>query len=83
MDKEKVSRMANLMKLLVETTGGPSKTKLIDFEAEVKEVSGFSFDEKHRLFELLTNFGIPVCAYDEGKEDWELLKTLLVKMTLG
>ena len=60
-----------------------NKLKLIDFEKDIQEVSGFSFDEKHRLYELLTNFGIPVCAFDESKEDWELLKTLLVKMTLG
>ena len=46
------------------------KTKAFDFDQKIKEVSGFNFDEKQKLYDILINYGVPVEPTDETKEDW-------------
>lgn len=46
-------------------------------------MSGFNFEEKQKLYEILINYGVPVEPADETKEDWQLLRTLLAKQTHG
>jgi hypothetical protein len=59
------------------------KKRPFDFSQKIKELSGFSFEEKSRIYEILINFGVPTVYKDENKEDWELLRTVLIKQTLG
>ncbi|CDW85165.1 f y-rich n-terminus family protein [Stylonychia lemnae] len=56
-----------------------------DFERtdHVKEASGFSLLEKNTLYEILINYGVPVISNDDPKDDYELLKVLLVKHVKG
>ena len=50
---------------------------------ETKEASGLSLNEKNILYEILINYGIPVCVTDESKEDYQLLKVLFAKYAKG
>lgn len=52
--------------------------KLEDLK-ETKETSGFTLQEKNCLYEVLINYGIPVSASDESKEDYQLLQILFTK----
>lgn len=42
-----------------------------------------SLAEKNILYEILINYGIPVSATDESKEDYQLLKILFAKYASG
>ena len=42
-----------------------------------KEVSGYTLDEKNKLYEILINYGMPNDDCDEQKDDYELLRALL------
>ena len=44
-----------------------------------KEVSGFSLEEKNKLYEILINYGMPSNELDDNKDDFELLRALLHK----
>lgn len=44
-----------------------------------KEVSGFSLDEKNKIYEILINYGMPSNDLEEHKDDFELLRALLNK----
>jgi hypothetical protein len=46
-------------------------------------MSGFTLDEKNKLYEILINYGVPVNVIDEQKDDWELLRILLNKEVKG
>ena len=43
-----------------------------------QELTGFSFDEKNIIYELLINFGVPVNA--DGKNDYAFLRSKLSSM---
>jgi hypothetical protein len=62
-----------------------SKSSPYDFVNKVQEISGFNFDEKIKVFEILSTFGMPVAVDEKGevKEDYHLLKTLLDKAIYG
>lgn len=68
------------MKFIAQETNENDK---FDFLCAIREWSGFSFEEKHKLCDLLINFGVPVHVDEESKDDWELLKVILTKMTKG
>ena len=44
-----------------------------------KELSGFSLEEKNKIYEILINYGMPSNDLDEHKDDFELLRALLNK----
>jgi hypothetical protein len=73
-----MTRMSKVMQLVI-----VHKKRPFDFSKKIKELSGFSFDEKQRIFEILINFGVPTAYKDESKEDWNLLKTILYKQMEG
>ena len=55
-----------------------------NFTQKIKEESGFNFEQKNKIFQILTNFGIPISFNgEEGKEDWALLSQLLDKHLYG
>jgi len=55
-----------------------------DFESKFQQISGFNYDEKLKIFEILITFGVPVTYTDgELKEDWYLLKALIDKSLFG
>ena len=56
-----------------------SKPPAYDFESKSKEITGFNYEQKVKIFQILTTFGIPVVPSDEQKEDWLLLRSLLDK----
>ena len=74
LEASKQHRVAKLMRL-----AACYKAKASDFEKKIKEVSGFNFEEKQKLYDILINYGVPVDPHDESKEDWQLLKTILLK----
>ncbi len=49
----------------------------------VHEASGYTHHEKEILFELLLHFGVPTVSQDDIRDDWELLRILLVKHSKG
>jgi len=70
--------MSKLIKLI-----STYHTESFDFKKAIKEVSGFSYDEKITLYDILINYGIPVQPLDENREDWELLYSILLKQSSG
>ena len=44
-----------------------------------KEVSGYTLQEKNKLYEILTNYGMPSNDIDDQRDDYELLWALLQK----
>jgi hypothetical protein len=44
-----------------------------DFETKAKEITGFSFEQKQKIFQILTTYGVPYLPGDDQKEDWALL----------
>lgn len=55
-----------------------------NFTTPLKEVSGFTCDQKNKIFQILTTFGIPIAFNnEEPREDWVLLQNLLDKHLYG
>ena len=62
---------------LIRLTKRKMQVPSFDFGEKVKEVSGFDLEQKQKLYEILTTYGIPQLPEDEQKEDWRLLILLL------
>jgi hypothetical protein len=79
-------RLKYLTKCIIQY--GKASNFRFDFERtedvkETKESSGFNLAEKHILYEVLINYGIPVSESDETKEDYQLLQIMFAKYARG
>lgn len=77
---KRIKKIAKLVQQFLELSHG-----CYDFEMQegTKECSGLSIQEKNLLYDILVNFGVPVQQSDESKDDWELLRLMMVKQLSG
>ena len=79
----RLKHLAKCVILHAQRSQGKFEFERVEDTAMTKESSGFSLSEKHLLYEVLINFGIPYSAADESKEDYQLLKILFAKYARG
>ena len=70
-------RLKKLIQIIIKSE---NNNGLISFEdrKSFKEPTGFSFEEKNKILEFLTNHGVPL--NHEGKNDWLALKEMMIRI---